>query len=154
VELRVRKISLVASVALMALLPAACRTAAPGGGTAAGAPAPIDAVQRFVGAARASDARTMMALWGTSKGAVGADTDVEKRMIIFQCFLGHDAARVVSDVPGMGASRAVTVELRQGDLTRQTRFNAIEGPGRRWFVESFDINAVTDFCRPTPRSAS
>ena len=148
-----RKISLVASVALMALSPAACRTA-PRGGMAAGAPAPIDAVQRFVGAARAADARTMMTLWGTTKGSVGGDADVEKRMIIFQCFLGHDAARVVSDVPGMGASRAVTVELRQGELTRQTRFNAIEGPGRRWFVESFDIKAVTDFCRPAARSAS
>ena len=148
-----RKISLVAMVALIALSPAACRTAARGGMTA-GAPAPIDAVQRFVGAARASDARTMLALWGTSKGVVGTDADVEKRMVIFQCFLGHDAARILTDVPGMGASRAVTVELRQGDVTRRTQFNAVEGPGRRWFVESFDINAVTDFCRPAARSGT
>jgi hypothetical protein len=109
-------------------------------------------VQRFVGAARALDTRTMLTLWGTSKGAVGTGEEVEKRMVIFQCFLGHDTARVVSDVPGMGAGRAVTVELRQGQFTRETRFTSIQGPGGRWFVESFDINAVRDLCRPAASS--
>jgi len=142
-----------ALVALVALAPAACRTAAPGG-LAAGSPAPVDAVQRFVGAARAQDTRTMLTLWGTSKGIVDNSDDAEKRMTIFQCFLGHEEARVVTDAPALGDSRAVTVELRQGALTRQTRFTTVQGPGARWFVESFDINALRDFCRPAARSGS
>ena len=147
-----RKISVLALVALVALT-SACRTAMPGG-VPAGAPAPMDAVQRFVGAARAQDTRSMMALWGTTKGIAGTGEDAEKRMIIFQCFLGHDAARVLSDAPSLGAGRNVSVELRQGQLTRQTKFTAVQGPGGRWFVESFDINAVSDLCRPQPRSTN
>ena len=148
-----RKISALALVALGALT-SGCRTAAPGG-LPAGAPAPSDAVQRFVGAARAQDTRSMLALWGTAKGSVGTGDEAEKRMIIFQCFLGHDAARVLGDVPSLGAGRAVAVELRQGQLTRQTQFTAVQGPGGRWFVESFDINAVSDLCRPqAPRSTN
>ena len=146
-----RKISVLALAALVALPSVACRTGAPGG-LAPGAPAPVDAVQRFVNAARTQDTGTMLALWGTSKGAVGTGTDVEKRMIIFQCFLGHSAARVVTDAPNMGPGRAVTVELTQGEMVRQTKFSAIQGPGGRWFVESFDINAVTDFCRPAAKT--
>jgi hypothetical protein len=46
----------------------------------------------------------------------------------------------------------VTVELRQGQFTRETRFTSIQGPGGRWFVESFDINAVRDLCRPAASS--
>ena len=147
-----RKISLLALAALVAATPA-CRSAAVGG-IAAGAPAPSDAVQRFVGAARAQDTRSMLALWGTSKGTVSDANDAEKRMIIFQCFLGHESARLVSDVPSMGAGRAVSMELRQGAITRQTKFTAVQGPGGRWFVESFDINALTDLCRPAARSAN
>jgi hypothetical protein len=40
------------------------------------------------------------------------------------------------------------VELRQGNLTRRTTFSAVPGPHDRWFVESFDISAVTDLCHP------
>jgi len=31
---------------------------------------------------------------------------------------------------------------------RRTSFVAVPGSGERWYVESFDINAVADLCRP------
>ena len=76
--------------------------------------------------------------------------DVEKRMIALACYLQHDAARVLGDVPGVATAgdRTVTVELRQRELVRQTRFTVVPGPGGRWFVEAFDIDAVSDLCRP------
>jgi len=76
--------------------------------------------------------------------------DVEKRMIALACYLQHDAARVLGDVPGVAdaGDRTVTVELRQRELVRQTRFTVVPGPGSRWFVQAFDIDAVSDLCRP------
>ncbi len=138
---------------------AGCGPARAGGGGAVVAPsgdvgalsAP-QAVERFVQAARATDVRAMGALFGTSAGPVAARdpaTDVEKRMRALACYLRHDAARLVEDMPAVtGAGRSVTMELRQRELVRRPRFAAVPGPRGRWFVESFDINAVSDFCRP------
>ena len=97
----------------------------------------------------------MARLFGTANGPITereGPQEVEKRMRSLACYLGHDSARIVEDLPGVGAGRAVTVELRQRELTRRARFTAVPGPRNRWFVESFDINALADFCRPTGRN--
>jgi hypothetical protein len=150
----VRKI--LAALALVAT--AACRTAAPGsvgrgGATGAdtGGPDAPGAVERFLTAARSGDIRTMGQVFGTSNGAISgrdAAADVEKRMRALQCYLMHDGSRVVGTQLGSGSSQILTVELKQRELTRQARFTAVAGPQRRWYVESFDINALTEFCRP------
>jgi hypothetical protein len=64
------------------------------------------------------------------------------------CYLEHETARVVEDLPALAGGRVVTVEVRQRELVRRPRFTAVAGPRGRWFVESFDIDAVADFCRP------
>ena len=128
----------------------ACRTGAPAtrGGGEVGATTATTAVERFVQAARATDVRTMSGLFGTSEGPVaGTPEDVEKRMRALACYLRHDSARLLEDVPGVGRGRLVTVELRQQELVRRPRFTAVAGPRGRWFVESFDINTLADFCR-------
>lgn len=137
----------------------ACRTTstsgAPAGAAADQAPGATSApqaVERFVAAARTPDVRTMGSLFGTTDGAVSGrqpEVDVEKRMRALACYLTHDSARMVDDVPGVGRGRIVTMELRQGELVRRPRFNAVAGPRGRWFVESFDINTLADFCRPS-----
>ena len=138
-------------VALGALGAEGCRSA--GGGSAdGGAVSSTGAVQEFLAAARGGDVRTMATLFGTSNGSINARedaNDVEKRMRSLQCYLTHDAARVTDDLPApSGAGRRVTVELRQRNLTRRTDFTVVPGPHRRWFVESFDIQAVADLCHP------
>jgi hypothetical protein len=141
--------------ALLLVASTACRTVQPpqAGGAQAGAgaaDAPA-AVERFLGAARASDVHAMAAVFGTGEGSIASRdpaADVEKRMRALQCYLTHDASRLMGATPGPSQKQVVLVELRQRELTRQTRFTVVPGPQRRWFVESFDINAVSDFCRP------
>jgi len=147
----VRKI-VVSFVAVLAasLSLASCRSA-PAGGPGAGAPSAAAAVQEFLAAAHAGDVRTMGTLFGTASGPVsGRDqpNDVEKRMRVLQCYLTHDVARVLDDLPGLKSERRLEVELRQGNLVRRTVFSAVPGPHQRWFVESFDIQALADLCHP------
>ena len=142
---------ILAAMALVAA--AACRTGTPGGvaGAESGGTDAVGAVERFLTAARAGDVQTMGQMFGTSGGAIaGRDPAevVEKRMRALQCYLNHDASRVVGSQLGAGAGQVLTVELKQRELTRQARFTAVPGPQRRWYVESFDINALTEFCRP------
>jgi hypothetical protein len=141
-------------VAALLVTTAACRSAAPVGGATGAETGGADAVgagERFLTAARGGDVLTMGRVFGTSSGAIaGRDPadQVEKRMRALQCYLTHDGSRVVGTQLGNGAEQLLTVELRQRELVRQSRFTAVPGPGRRWYVASFDINALTEFCRP------
>lgn len=118
-----------------------------------GAASAAGAVDAFLNAARAGNVTGMSYLFGTSKGSIArrdakAPNDVEKRMRALQCYLTHDSARIIDDAPGIASGRVVSVELKQRDLTRKTQFNAVPGPHQRWYVESFDIQALADLCRP------
>ena len=153
---------LVAAGVATAGLSAACGGArpasAPGVSSAvaadAGAPSASGAVQGFVAAARVSDVRSMGLLFGTAAGPVaGRDpsADVEKRMRALACYLTHDNARVVDDMPAVAAGnrRLVTVSFRQREITRDTRFTVVPTARGRWLVESFDIERLSDLCRPS-----
>jgi hypothetical protein len=133
-----------------AAAPAGARPVAPADAGAASATA---AVEGFVAAARVNDARSMGLLFGTAAGPVaGRDpqADVEKRMRALACYLTHDSARVVDDLPAVAAGnrRLVTVALRQRELARETRFTVVPTARGRWLVEAFDIERLSDFCRP------
>lgn len=111
------------------------------------------AVEAFLRAAQGPDANAMSGYFGTRAGPTtlrDPAADVEKRMIALACYLRADTYSVLSDVPGVtaGNDRTVTAELRQRDLVRRTRFTVVPGPGGRWFVNAFDIDAVSDLCRP------
>jgi hypothetical protein len=154
------------AVLLAAVLagPAACggarRAAEAGGGRVArvspadaGAASAAGAVSEFLSAARAADVRAMGLLFGTAAGPVaGRDgaIEVEKRMRALACYLAHDSARVVDELPavGGGARRVLTVALRQRELARESRFTAVPGPSGRWYVEAFDVERLSAFCRP------
>lgn len=159
-RLRHRSSRIGAALLLAVAAGAGCRTAAPDAGSASiatgevGAPAPGAALDRFLQAARTGDVGVMANLFGTSAGPIAArepSPDVEKRMRAIQCYLTHDSARMVADDAGVGSRRVFTVELRQKELVRRTQFNIVPSGRGRWFVESFDINAVSDFCRPSER---
>ena len=136
--------------------PSVVRSSAPGTVVAGdGATSAATAITAFLAAARVPEVSAMARLFGTANGPITereGSAEVEKRMRALACYLTHDSARVLEDLPGVGAGRAVTVELRQRELTRRARFATVPGPRGRWFVESFDINALADFCRPTGRT--
>jgi hypothetical protein len=141
--------------ALLLVASAACRPPQPAGGgmgpAEAGAPDGPGAVERFLGAARTSDVHGMARLFGTGEGSIAnrdPAEEVEKRMRALQCYLTHDGSRLIGASAAPGGKQVVQVELKQRELTRQTRFTVVPGPQRRWFVESFEINSLSDFCRP------
>jgi hypothetical protein len=115
-----------------------------------GAPTSRMAVEQFLAAVRAQDLQAMSVVFGTSHGPSRDNMDreeLDKRLIILQCYFDHDKFRMLGENAGEGGHRVFTVELTRGRLTRSPRFYTIEGPGRRWFVDNMEIAAVREFCR-------
>ena len=136
-------------IAGLALLAACSSATQRGGGPTTGAAAPQLATQQFLLAANAGDIQAMSAEWGTKDGPARDamdHTQLEKRLAILACYFKHDSARIVGEAAGQGGRRDVRVELKKGNLTRQTTFYTIKGPADRWYVENMDIAAVRDFC--------
>ncbi len=92
----------------------------------------------------------MAVLFGTSRGPARDNMnreELEKRLIILQCYFNHDKFRVLEEMPGEGGHRIVPAELTRGTVTRAPKFYAIAGPGNRYYVDNMEIAAVRDFCR-------
>jgi hypothetical protein len=129
-------------------------TGAPGttptGPQLVGAPTPRTAVEQFLAAVRAQDLQAMSVVFGTSSGPSRDNMDreqLEKRLIILQCYFNHDQFRILGENPGEGGHRVFAVQLTRGRLVRMPHFYTIQGPDRRWFVDNMEIAAVREFCR-------
>ena len=137
----------IAGVFLLAACSSATRTA--NNGQLTGAAAPQQAVGDFLKAVNAKDLQAMSTVFGTKNGPARETmdrTELEKREIILACYFAHDSARILSEAAGLQSHRDVRVELKKGNLTRQTTFFTIKGPGDRWYVDNMDIASVRDFC--------
>jgi hypothetical protein len=136
------------------LLLAACSSATQSGpnnnyGSVTGAVSPQLAVDQFLLAARARDIQAMSIVFGTKNGAARETmdrTELEKREVILACYFNTDSYRLLGETSGQADHRDVRVELKKNNLTRQTTFYTIQGPGGRWYVDNMDIAAVRDFC--------
>jgi len=130
----------------------ACSSATQGGynnGQLTGGASAQLAVDQFLGAVKTRDLQAMSTVFGTDKGPARETmdrTELEKREVILTCYFTNDSYRILVERSGSGDHREVSVELRKGNITRQTTFYAIQGPGGRWYVENEDIAAVRDFC--------
>ncbi len=161
VEKRVKKLLLV-MLALSACSRATTTTTTGPGGTSTstsgpppvGASTPAMAVEQFLAAVRATDLQAMSVVFGTSNGPARDNMEreqLDKRLIILQCYFNHDKSRTLSETPGEGGHRVFTVELTRGRFVRSPRFYAIKGPNERWFIDNMEIAAVREFCRePAP----
>jgi hypothetical protein len=115
-----------------------------------GASSPRAAVTEFLDAVKAEDLQAMSVIFGTSHGPSRDNierSELDKRLVILQCYFTHDKFRIVDESPGEGGHRIVTTELTRGNNTRTPRFYAIPGPSNRWYVDNMEIAAVRDFCR-------
>jgi hypothetical protein len=157
VEKRVKKL-LLALVVLSACTRATTTTTTDAGGVRTttsnsqlvGASSPRMAVEQFLAAVNAQDLQAMSVVFGTSHGPSRDNMDreqLDKRLIILQCYFYHDKFRILGDNAGEGGERVFNVELTRGRLTRTPRFYTIEGPNARWFVDNMEISAVREFCR-------
>lgn len=150
-----RKSVLIAALLLAAV---ACATTPPPAVTPSandglGAAAPRLAVDAFLDAVRTEDLQAMGATWGTSQGPARETierTELEKRVIILQCYLQHDSYRVLGEFPGEAGRRVVRVEIARGRDRRQPALYTVQGPRGRWYVENVELAAVRDFCGLPP----
>ena len=118
-------------------------------GSMTGAAAPQLAVDHFLKGANAKDIQAMGTVFGTKNGPARETmdrTELEKREVILACYFNTDSYRLLGETSGQADHRDVRVELKKNNLTRQTTFYTIQGPGGRWYVDNMDIAAVRDFC--------
>lgn len=118
-----------------------------------GAPSARAALDRFLETIDQQDIQATASIWGTSKGPARDQierVELEKRIIIMQCYLAHDSYDVLNDSPAADNKREFRVQLTNGGRSAQTTFVAVEGPGRRWYIESAQLEPVQDFCRNPP----
>ena len=115
-----------------------------------GAASPRAAVEQFLNGARAQDIQAMSVVFGTSRGPARDNMsrdELEKRLIILQCYFNHDKFRILGDTPGDGGHRVIATELTRGSNVRTPSFYTIAGPGGRIYIDNMEIAAVKDFCR-------
>jgi hypothetical protein len=115
-----------------------------------GGASPRAAVELFLTAVRAEDIQTMAGIFGTSRGPSRDNMnreELEKRLVILQCYFNHDKFRILRDFPGDDNHRVVVAELTRGTIVRSPSFYVIAGPGGRFYVDNMEIAAVRDFCR-------
>jgi hypothetical protein len=138
----------VAGLLFLAACATGTQTAANSGQLTGAASAQL-AVESFLRAVNAKDIQAMSTVFGTKDGPARETmdrTELEKREVILACYFNHDSNRILGENGGIGGHREVRVELKKGNLLRQTTFYAIQGPGRRWYVDNMDIASVRDFC--------
>jgi hypothetical protein len=111
------------------------------------------AIAGFLAAARNEDLQAMASLWGTATGparnTIPRD-ELEKRELIMMCYLRHDRYSLVSEGGSTGGQRRIEVELERGMLIRRAAFMVVPGSDSRWYVQSFDMDALRDFCAKRP----
>jgi len=135
-------------VVLLTLAGCAGRLSPPAGGP--GAPAAAAAVERFLQLAAEKDYLQMGWVFGTSDGAVLEDwppPEVEQRMYGLATLLQHDSFVLGSGspVPGrVGEAIACRARLSRGTSRFDVPMVAVRGPGGRWFVETVDVQSVTN----------
>lgn len=120
------------------------------GSNMTGAASPRAAVEQFLLAVKAQDIQAMSVIFGTNKGPSRDNMDrdeLEKRLVILQCYFNHDKFRIVSENPGERGHRIVEAELQRDGVTRTPSFYAVPGPSNRWYIDNMEIAAVRDFCR-------
>jgi hypothetical protein len=122
---------------------------APFGTALGGATSARAAVAGFLGAARNEDLQAMALVWGTAAGPARNTIpreELEKRELVMMCFLRHDRYQLVADAESTAGQRRVEAELEQGMLVRTTSFIVVPAPDGHWYVQSFDMEALRDFC--------
>lgn len=134
------------------IAPVTGKTPAPvrSGDRLTGAATPKAAVAAFLEAVKAEDIQAMSVIFGTSHGPSRDNMDreeLEKRLVILQCYFNHDKFRILGETVGDGGHRVVTAELTRGSNTRTPKFYTIVGPSNRYYVDNMEIAAVRDFCR-------
>ena len=139
-------------LAIAAMLVAmGCRGHAKGSGpvTVGGAAAPGEAIERFLGAAKAQDYDGMGLVFGSAQGparATIAKPELEKREFIMMRCLRHDRLQVGGETVTPTGERVLSAQIWFKDLTATTNFTVVQGPNDRWYVKQFEPDPLQQIC--------
>jgi hypothetical protein len=159
-EIQVKRTFALALLVPLALAACSQATTTSTGSVAAPAPGTVGtntaraALDQFLDGVKSQDIQAMSQVWGTSKGPAREQIprqELEKRILVMQCYFSHDNYRVTSD-SRTEKGHIFRVALTKGSVTRETSFYTVRGPSNRWFVENAEMEPVKDLCRqpPTP----
>jgi hypothetical protein len=136
-------------IVLALVLLAACKsTPAPREGSQlTGAATPRAAVDGMLAAVRQQDLQALGSVWGDKRGSAREvmeasrssnqtmDRDAyEKRVILLQCYLSHDEARILSGPTTKVDTVMFGIELRKGQTRASLTAKTLQGPASRWYV--------------------
>jgi hypothetical protein len=127
--------------------------ASPAGGAQTGAASARAAVETMLEASRAQDLQAISAVWGNQQGPLRdrlQRTELEKRTLVMVCLLNNDRYAVTNERTDPGAGLMFDVALTRGNLTRETRAHAVQGPAGRWYVLEIEPNPLRDLCQQRP----
>jgi len=132
------------------LVVASCRGQVGTGTTrAGGASTPREAIERFVGTAKAQDYDGMALVFGSAAGparATIAKPELEKRQFIMMRCLRHDRIQIGGETATPTGKRVLSAQLWLKDLTATTDFTVVQGPNERWYVEQMEMDPLQQFC--------
>jgi hypothetical protein len=149
-------------IVLALVLLAACRSTPEvrEGTQVTGAATPRAAVDAMMAAVRAQDLQALGAVWGDKRGSARTvmesegsgnrtmDRDAyEKRVILLQCYLSHDQARVLSGPTTKLDTVSFDLELRKGERRANLTAKTLQGPASRWYVVNM-VPLPEGFCNP------
>ncbi len=144
---RVKKLAI---AALLVMAVAGCRGRMGTGTTrAGGANSPREAIERFLGTAKAQDYEGMGLIFGSAKGPARATiqkAELQQREFIFMRCMRHDRYQIGGETQTATGDRVLGVQLWLKDLTASSNFTVVEGPNGRWYVQEFQPDPLQPIC--------
>jgi hypothetical protein len=109
------------------------------------------AVEQFFAAIKAGDIQATSTVWGDARGAardyMGRE-QLEVRILTMQCWLAHDAMRIVGTPRTKADSAVYRVELVKSGGAQQTDVVTVSDRRSRWFVSDPRVTGlVAPGCR-------
>jgi hypothetical protein len=137
-------------IVLALVLLAGCRSApvVREGTQVTGAATPRAAVEGMLAAVRQQDVQALGSIWGDARGSARevmeksssssnptmTRDDYEKRVILLQCYLMHDEARITGGPTTKLDTVSFNLELRKGQARANLTARTLPGPASRWYV--------------------
>lgn len=114
-----------------------------------GAASAREAVERFLGTAKAMDYDGLGDVWGTAQGPARSTMDrarLERSAFVMMKCLRHDRYQILSETPTAAGERIFSVQLALRETTASTDFIAVPGPRARWYLREFRMEDLRMIC--------
>jgi hypothetical protein len=123
-------------------------------GSLTGASSSRSAVDAFFKSIKDGDVQATSSVWGSKSGAARdwmARESMEPRIVVMQCYLAHEGAKIVANPRASNDSAVFRVELTRGAKTEPSDVVTVAGPRSRWYVASATFPPVAGCVFPNAK---